>query len=267
MIIKQRKPVHQPAFELADIIRKYGAEYKKSHNLSCHQLNVLEKIVKCRTSALGGHILECNHCGYQEISYNSCRDRHCPKCQYEAKSKWVANRLKELLPIPYYHVVFTLPHSLNDLILYNKRALYDILFSSASQSLQKFAADERFLGGKIGFIGILHTWGQTLCQHVHLHFIVTGGGWHEEEGWKDLPYQDKFIFPVRALSKMYRGKFISKLKRLYYSQELQIPDSFESLKAGHIFESFLDGISHNSWRVYAKKPFAGPEEVIRYIGR
>lgn len=267
MILKQRKPDHQPTFELADIIKEYGADYKKSHNLSCHQLNVLEHIVSCRTSALGGHILECNHCGYQEISYNSCRDRHCPKCQYEAKSKWVANRLKELLPIPYYHVVFTLPHNLNDLILYNKRALYDILFSSASETLQKFAADERFLGGKIGFIGILHTWGQTLCQHVHLHFIVAGGGWHKEEGWKSLPYKDKFIFPVCAMSKMYRGKFVAKLKRLYYSDKLQVPDSCESLKAGHIFENFLDTISQNSWRVYSKKPFAGAEEVIRYIGR
>lgn len=267
MKLAYRKPEYQPTFEFADIIRRYGSEYKKRHKLSLHQINVLEHIVSCRTSALGGHVLECNSCGYQEVSYNSCRDRHCPKCQYEAKSKWVSARLKELLPIPYYHVVFTLPHSLNDLILYNKRALYDALFSSASETLKKFGADERYLGGKIGFIGILHTWGQTLCQHVHLHFIVAGGGWNKEEGWKTLPYKDKFIFPVRAMSKVYRGKFISRLKRLYYSNELQMPESCDSLKAGHIFESFLYSISQKSWRIYSKKPFAGPEEVIRYIGR
>jgi len=267
MAMLHKIPLQKPAYEVADVFNLYIDDYLKTHNISSNQSKVVWRITHCRTASLGGHLLECEHCHYQEISYNSCRDRHCPKCQYSLKEEWVKSRIKELLPIPYYHVVFTLPHALNDLILYNKEVFYDLLFKSASGALKEFSRDSRYLGAEIGFIGILHTWGQKLGYHVHVHFIVSGGGYDSEKGWVPLPYKGKFLFPVRALSKMYRGKFISGLKKVYYKESLKIPDSLSYIRAGHMFESFLDEISYSKWRVYCKKPFSGPEEVIRYIGR
>jgi len=172
-----------------------------------------------------------------------------------------------LLPVPYYHVVFTLPHALNDLISFNKRLLYNLFFCCVKETLGTFAKDPRYLGAQCGYLALLHTWGQTLSQHVHLHLIVAGGGITDDGNWKSLPYDSRFLFPVRAVGKMFRGKFISKLKKMHYKGELVIPQSVALYKQPHVFDHMLDSIAHKKWRVYAKKPFGSAELVVRYIGR
>jgi len=186
----------QPRYELADILRLYLEDYLRTHKLSPFQRKVIEAILKCRTAACGGHILRCSNCDYQRQEYDSCRNRHCPKCQISNKLRWVGDRLRDLLPIPYYHSVVTMPHSLNTLALYNKEVIYDLFFQAAGHTFNAFAQNPKFLGARLGFIGILHTWGQTLCHHVHLHFVVTGGGLSADGSrWVNLPYQKKFLFP------------------------------------------------------------------------
>lgn len=267
MMLKPISNVVKPKYELADIFNLYIMDYKSRHKLSPKQCKVVQNIQNCRTERLGGHILECDRCDYYEQSFNSCGDRHCPKCQYRLKVKWVDARLKELLPVPYYHVVFTVPHFFNDLFLYNKKLLYNLLFMCASQTLDRFGSDPKYLGAKLGYVGILHTWGQKLDQHVHIHFIVAGGGFSVDGKWVSLPYKSTFLFPVRALSTMFRGKFISRFKKLYNKGKLEIPESLSSLKQSHILEHYLNSIHTKKWMVYAKKPFSSPEEVVRYIGR
>lgn len=267
MILAHQQGLTKPKYELADVFNLYINQYKSTHKLSLKQHQVIRNIQRCRTGILGSHLLSCDHCDYQEISHNSCGDRHCPKCQYRLKIKWVNARLNELLPIPYYHVVFTLPHFFNDLFLYNKKILYDLFFKCSSRTLDTFASDPKYLGAKLGYIGILHTWGQTLGQHVHIHFIVSGGGLAGNGNWVSLPYKSKFLFPVRALSKMFRGKFVSQFKKLHSRGKLEIPDSLSCLKQASVLEHYLKSVSSKKWMVYAKKPFSSPEEVVRYIGR
>ncbi len=252
---------------VAGIFRENIKEYSQRHGLSAKQWKVVNAIMNCRTQALGGHLYHCPSCNKDIPSYNPCRDRHCPNCQYILKEKWVKACLKELLPVPYYHVVFTLPHSLNELIRYNKRLLYNLFFMCVKESMASFAKDEKYLGAQCGYLALLHTWGQMLSQHVHLHLIVAGGGITSDNKWKGLAYGGKFLFPVRALGKMFRGKFISKLKKMHYKGELVIPESVALYKEGHVFEHMLDSIAHKKWRVYAKKPFGSAEMVVRYIGR
>ncbi|NOG47833.1 MAG: IS91 family transposase [Calditrichaeota bacterium] len=252
---------------VASIFRQHIKEYSRSHGLSMKQWKVVNAIMNCRTSALGGHLYHCPSCGVERPCYNPCRDRHCPNCQYILKEKWVKERLKELLPVPYYHVVFTLPHTLNELISYNKRLLYNLFFCCVKETLNSFAKDPRYLGAQCGYLALLHTWGQTLSQHVHLHLIVAGGGISDQGEWKSVPYAGRFLFPVRAVGKMFRGKFISKLKKMHYTGELVIPECIELYKEPHVFEHMLDSIAHKKWRVYAKKPFGSAEQVVRYIGR
>ncbi|KAA3617854.1 MAG: IS91 family transposase [Calditrichaeota bacterium] len=252
---------------IARIFRENIKEYSQGHRLSAKQWKVVNAIMNCRTAALGGHLYECRSCGGERPCYNPCRDRHCPNCQYILKEKWVKERLKELLPVPYYHVVFTLPHSLNDLISYNKRLLYNLFFCCVKETLNTFANDPNYLGAQCGYLALLHTWGQGLSQHVHLHLIVAGGGIAKTGEWKSLPYESRFLFPVRAVGKMFRGKFISKLKKMHYKRELVIPECVGLYKEAHVFEHMLDSIAHKKWRVYAKKPFGSAEMVVRYIGR
>jgi hypothetical protein len=227
----------------------------------------------CRTSVLGGHVRECNNsnCGHEDQSYNSCGDRHCPKCQGVAKNKWLKKRLKELLPTHHYHVVFTISHLLNDLALYNKTLFYDILFLASSQTLKEFSSNPKYLGAKMGFLGILHTWGQTLLNHPHIHYIVPGGGVAIDddgnERWIELPKKDKFLFPRKALSNLFRGKFIGLLKKAYYSGQLKLPDTQAELSDSRLFELFIDQVVNRRWNVFTKKPFSGPAEVLLYIGR
>lgn len=258
----------KPRYELADVFRLYLACYLLTHKLSTFQHKVVDAILKCRTSACGGHILRCSDCGYERVEYDSCRNRHCPKCQISNKLRWVGERLQELLPIPYYHSVVTMPHSLNMLALYNKEVIYDLFFQAASHALHTFAKDPKFLGAKLGFIGILHTWGQTLWQHVHLHFIVTGGGLSADGSrWVNLPYRKKFLFPVKALSKRLRKRFAELLRKAYYKGELVFPDELAHLTRPAAFEAFVDKVAWENWNSYVKEPFAGPEEVVKYIGR
>ncbi len=263
----------RPKHEVADVFRQYLPYYLRNHSLSLQQFKVAKAIMACRTSALGGHIRECNNgdCDHEDQSYNSCGDRHCPKCQGTARTKWLKKRLRELLPAHYYHVVFTIPHLLNTLVLYNKTLFYDILFAASSQTLKELSSNPVYLGAKMGFLGILHTWGQTLVGHPHIHYIVPGGGVAVDndgnEQWIELPKKDKFLFPRKVMADVFRGKFIELLKKAYYSGQLTLPDTQAELNDARLFEMFIDQVVNRRWNVFAKQPFSGPAEVLLYIGR
>lgn len=227
----------------------------------------MSNIELCRTGELGYHVDICTTCNYVEHAYNSCRDRHCPKCQGIAGRKWVQSRIDDLLPVPYYHVVFTLPHKIHSMSQYNRKSIYNLLFASASATLLQFGHDPRHLGGEIGFFGILHTWGGKLWEHLHLHFIVSGGGLTSDDRWLEPKYKGKFLFPVRALSQVFRGKFIEGLKKLHSEGELVIPPEMKHLNKANQFEKWLNILVGRNWVVYAKQPLPSPEKVIRYIGR
>ena len=256
-----------PRYEVAHIFRRYGNEYRSSSAMTRKQHAVMSAIATCRTSQYGYHVDQCDACGHIDYDFNSCRDRHCPKCQGVSRHKWIKARLSDLLPIPYYHVVFTLPHLLHSLILYNRRLIYELLFSSSSQTLLSFGADPKWLGGEIGFYGILHSWGQKMWQHPHVHFIVTGGALTSDDRWIKPRYPSKFLFPVRALSKVFRGKFIEAIKKAYYRGELVIPEGERYLSRADEFEQWIDQLANRDWVVYCKKPFGDAEQVVRYIGR
>lgn len=253
---------------VAALLRRYLGDYLKSHRLSPYQHKVLRAIRDCRSAALGGHVYRCSRCGYNRYEYDSCRNRHCPQCQVYQKVKWVAARLAELLPIAYYHTIFTMPHTLNELVLYNKELLYDLFFKATSHALNVFAQDARFLGAKLGFIGILHTWGQALNQHIHIHYIVTGGGLSADgKRWVNLPYRKKFLFPAKAVSKRVRREFARLLWKAYRENKLVFADDLASLEEPAAFERFLNKVAWQEWKCYMKRPFGGQEVVVKYIGR
>ena len=264
---KEQSSQDRPEYELADIFRLYGEEYRKNHTLTPEQGKSMYAIEHCRTSVYGYHADVCDECGHIERAYNSCRNRHCPKCQGIAKRKWVGNRLNELLPISYHHATFTLPDQISHLSLYNQKLIYDLLFEASSKTLLTFGEDPTWLGAKTGFYGILHTWSQTLWPHVHIHYIVPVGGLTETREWIEPKYKSKFLFPVKALSKVFRGKFIEGLKKTYYAGKLVIPYDKQELNKPHKFEQWLDHLVSRNWVVNSKPPFSGPEEVVRYIGR
>lgn len=256
----------KPAVRLGDILERYLGTYLQTHRLSGYQHKVVSAIRDCRTAALGGHVFRCNMCGYKRPEYDSCRNRHCPQCQVYQKVKWVAARLAELLPIPYFHSVFTMPDSLNQLALYNKELIYAMFFKATSQALNAFAQDPRFLGAKIGFIGILHTWGQALNQHIHIHYIVTGGGL-DGRRWVNLPYRKKFLFPAKAVSRRVRRQFANLLWKAYNEGKLVFPDELAYLEEPSCFDRFLKKVAWQNWLCYMKEPFGSPEVVVKYIGR
>ena len=258
----------RPMHEVADIFRRYGDDYRTDNKLPLKQHQVMFDIEHCRTSYFGYHVDICDACDYFDQSHNSCRNRHCPKCQGVARRIWVNARLDDLLPIPYYHVVFTLPHLLNDLVGYNRELIYNILFDCAAETLLQFGRDPKWLGALIGFYGILHTWGGKLWQHLHLHFIVPGGGLTEDNRWVEPKNKKgKFLFPVCALSKVFRGKFIERLKEANDNGKLIIPDNLNHLNDCDHFERWLDVLVARNWVVFSKPPFKTPEKVVRYIGR
>jgi len=257
----------RPTFELADILRRYLPDFLKKHYISPWQDKALFDIQVCRTAACGGHIEICDHCSFEQPAYNSCHNRHCPKCQGISRRIWVAERMKELLPVPYFHVVFTLPHRLNDLVLYNKQILYNIFYRAAAYTLLKFGKDPKYLGGQLGFIGVLHTWGSSLSYHVHWHFIIPGGGLSRDGKWNHLPYHEKYLFPGSAMAKVVAGVFIKHLRQAYNDGKITIPDSQEDLSSPYMFEYFLNELASDRWVNYVKRPFGGPEEVVKYIGR
>ena len=254
-------------FEVADIIRMYGEKYRGEHTLTHKQELVMAAIEHCRSSALGYHVDACGNCGHIESSYNSCRDRHCPKCQGIARRKWIESRLKDLLPVPYYHAVFTLPDSIFPMCLFNQGLIYNLLFDSASETLLTFGWDEKWLGGQTGFFGVLHTWGQTMWLHPHVHFIVAGGGINDEGKWISGKYREKFLFPVRALSRVFRGKFIEGLKEAYCRGELRFPGELAGLESTWSFGGWIEDLRSHEWVVFTRPPFGSPEEVLNYVGR
>jgi hypothetical protein len=260
--------MNQPPFEVADIIRQYGNSFIAKHRswLTWLHLRVLYAIAVCRTATLGGHLDRCSRCGHEAISYCSCRNRHCPKCQTNARDKWLAERNKELLPVSYVHVVFTLPHELSWLALQNKKVVYDLLFRTSATTLLEIAADPKHLGAEIGFLSVLHTWGQNLQHHPHIHCVIPSGGLSpDHQRWIHPRYP--FFLPVKVLSRVFRGKFIAALKRAFRQGQLVFPGSLQALAGEKAFHAFLRPLFRQDWVVYAKRPFGGPEHVLHYLAR
>jgi len=258
----------RPTLEVADIVRKHGDEFfdRYRHELSYQQIKALNAIGRCRTAALGGHIDECSQCGHTAISYNSCRNRHCPKCQAQARQHWLAARQQELLDTPYFHVVFTLPHSLVVLCRTNAALLYNLLFRTSAQTMLEVAADPKHLGAEIGFLSILHTWGQNLSLHPHVHCIVPAGGFSPDHStWMRPRY--RFLLPVKVLSRVFRGKFVEPLKRAYRKHALRLTGAAEELNEPRRFRAFVDALFRQDWVVYAKPTMGGPVQALRYLGR
>ena len=258
----------RPRFEVADVIRKADARISSRHRegLTWPQIKVLNAILRCRTAALGGHRDQCTRCGFQAISYNSCRNRHCPKCQTNAREKWLAARQQELLPVSYYHLVFSVPHALVTLIWQNKRLLFKLLFEASAATLLEIAANPKHLGADIGFLTVLHTWGQTLQRHPHVHCVVPGGGLSpSHQQWIRSP--PNFFLPVRVLSRVFRGKFVAGLKRLFRQGKLVFHGPCLPLANEKAFHAFLRTLFREDWVVYAKRPFGGPQHVLHYLAR
>jgi hypothetical protein len=250
--------------ELADIFRAYGESYRRAHPLPRSQLKVMRAIESCRTAALGGHLQQCDSCGYQQPAYNSCRNRHCPKCGSLAKAQWLEDRKADLLPVGYFHLVFTLPHELNPLMLVNKKLLCDILFKAVSQTLLEFGRTH--LGGSLGFICVLHTWDQTLRDHFHLHCLIPGGALSFDlRRW--IAARRTFLFSVTALSLVFRGKFLALLKRAFSKSQLQFPGRTAPLAEPAAFADLVHALRQKPWVVYAKRPFSSPEKALDYLGR
>ena len=252
--------------DLADIVRAHGPDYRRTHRLARAQHRALHAIAICRTAALGGHRAVCTACGTERITYNSCRNRHCPQCQRVATERWLTARRREVLPIPYFHVVFTLPHALNPLAQSHPRLIYRLLFHSAASTLLRFGRDPRHLGGDVGVTAVLHTWGQNLSQHVHVHCVVTGGAL-APDGTRWMPARPTFLFPVRALAKVFRGRYLAGLQRAFDRGDLHLTDGLASLAAPAAFAAWLAELRQSAWVVYCKPPFAGPDHVLAYLGR
>jgi hypothetical protein len=259
--------VTRPQLEVAEVFRRYGPAYRQEHRLPRDQHQVMRAIERCRTAALGGHIDKCDHCGHLRISYNSCRNRHCPKCPGMNGVLWLEKRQAELLPVDYFHVVFTLPEAVAELAWQNKRALYGLLFQAAAQSLQTIAADARHLGAEIGFLAVLHTWGQNLLHHPHLHCLAPGGGLSpDRKRW--VACRPGFFLPVRVLSRLFRRLFLEGLEALFRAGQLHLSGTLQRWADRRAWARLLAQLRQVDWVVYAKPPFAGqPAQVLQYLGR
>lgn len=260
--------MNRPPLEVADIVRAQGSRFIENNSRWIHWTHrkVLRAIAACRTATLGGHRDQCSRCGYRAISYNSCRNRHCPKCQNGARDKWVAARQNDLLAVAYVHVVFTVPQQLSQLVLQNKKLLYDLLFRASAETLLEVARDPKHLGAEIGFLSVLHTWGQNLLHHPHIHCVIPAGGLTPDHNrWVHPRYQ--FFLPVGVLSKVFRGKFVAGLKQAFQQDRLTFAGTLKPLKVEKDFRSFLRTLFRHNWVVYAKPPFGGPQHVIGYLAR
>jgi Putative transposase/Transposase zinc-binding domain len=249
-----------PRVSLAEVLRRHGPAYLAAHSLSVAKAKVWRAILACRTAALGGQVQTCDACGTTRHVYHSCRNRHCPQCQTRAKETWLTARRREVLPVPYFHLVFTLPHALNGLIGQCPRALYEMLFGAVSATLTEFAANPRWLGGTAAFTLVLHTWKQDLGRHVHAHALMAGGALGVDGQW--VAAKRGFLFPVKALSKVFRGKFVAALKTAHQGGKLQ-----ETEFAEHAWRDLLARVHRHDWVVYAKEPLGGPLQVLDYLGR
>ena len=259
----------RPPLEVADIIRSAGAAFIERNRqwIGWKHVKVLLAIARCRTAALGGHLDECTRCGYRAaISYNSCRNRHCPKCQTAAREQWIAARQKELLPTRYMHVVFTLPRRLAPLVLHNKKVLYDLLFRTSAQTLLEVARDQRLLGAELGFFSVLHTWSQQLRIHPHVHCVIPAGGLSPDHTrW--IRSREKYFLPKAVLAEVFRGKFVDALKLAFQDGQLNFQANLKLLAQPKIFAAWLRPLHRQDWVVYLKRPFGGPEYVLQYLGR
>ena len=258
----------QPQLEMADVLHLYGEAFRQQHaaSLSTAQRRVMTAIELCRTAALGGHVEPCDSCGQQRVFYNSCRNRHCPKCQSLARAQWIENRLAEILDCQYFHVVFTIPAEIAALAYQNKEVVYGILFRTSAETLRTIAADPRHLGAEIGFFSVLHTWGQNLLHHPHVHCVVAGGGL-APDGQHWVACKPGFFLPVRVLSRLFRRLFLENLQRAFDSGQLQFFATLQSLRDPLAFARYLVPCATPEWVVYAKPPFAAPQQVLDYVGR
>jgi hypothetical protein len=258
--------VSRPALEVADIFRGHGPAWRRANagHVSLGQLKVMSAIEACRTAALGGHVARCQDCAYTAIAYNSCRNRHCPKCQGAAAKRWLAEREAELLPVPYFHVVFTLPAAVADIAYQNKAAIYDLLFKASAETLTTIAADPKHLGARIGITSVLHTWGSALTHHPHMHMIVPGGG-IAPDGKRWVSCRPGFFLPVRVLSRLFRRLFLDKLAAAH--QQLQFFGNHAPLANARAFAAYLAPLRKIEWVVYSKRPFGGPDAVLAYLSR
>lgn len=254
--------------EVADILRQIGPAYREEHAaaLSTGQRRVMRDIELCRTAALGGHVEQCDDCCHQRISFNSCRSRHCPKCQSLVRAQWLEDRQAELLPVEYFHVVFTVPQEVAAIAYQNKAVVYDILFHATSETLRTIAGDPKHLGAEIGFIAILHTWGQNLMHHPHLHCVVPGGG-ISPDGKSWISCRPGFFLPVKVLSRLFRRLFLAQLQQAFDDNKLHFSNSLEALHSRVAFAKYLAPAACADWVVYAKAPFGGPQQVLQYLGR
>lgn len=262
--------MERPKLEVADIFRRYAEDYRAEHEgaMSPVQRRVMQAIEACRTAALGGHLERCDNaeCGHQRIAYNSCRNRHCTKCQSLARASWIEDRKAELLDCPYFHVVFTLPEEIAAIAFQNKAAVYNLLFAATAETLRTIAADPKHLGAEIGFFAVLHTWGQNLMHHPHLHCVVPGGGL-SQDGSRWVSCRVGFFLPVRVLSRFFRRRFLELLLQAHQQGKLEFFSSLSELTERTAFERYLVPVRQKEWVVYAKAPFAGPEQVLDYVGR
>jgi len=256
------------SIEVSDVFRIHGPAYRDTHGaeMSMRQLRAMRAIEICRTAYLGGHVDECDHCGALRISYNSCRNRHCPKCQSLDKERWLESRKRELLPTQYFHAVFTMPERLRSLTLRNQKVIYNIFFRAVSKTLQDLSKDKKQLGAVIGFIAILHTWSQTLMHHPHVHCIITGGGL-SLDGMRWIFCKQDFFIHVKVLSKVFRGKFLDYLKKAYDKKELKFPGKIKHLEEQNTFNTMLSELYDQEWVVYCKPPLENAEQAIEYLGR
>jgi hypothetical protein len=258
----------RPKFEVADVFRRYGDDYRQQHgaSMSVAQRRVMHAIEVCRTAVLGGHLERCDQCGHERNAYNSCADRHCPKCQSLARAEWLENRRSELLNTQYFHVVFTLPEQIAPIAYQNKKVVYGILFRATAETLRTIAADPKHLGAEIGFFAVLHSWGQNLLHHPHLHCVVAGGGL-SPDGTRWISCRPGFFLPVRVLSRLFRRLFLEYLIKAFDAGKLDFFSSLEPLRERGAFFRHLAPTRATEWVVYAKRPFAGPEQVLDYVGR
>src|ERR1700681_485017 len=260
--------MNEHRLEVADVFRQHGQEFLNRWRdvLSPQQRRAFRDISACRTAALDTQVQQCDHCAHQEIAYRSCRNRHCPKCHSRTRDEWLRDRAAEILPVPYCHVVFTLPHELAPLALQNPRVIYGILFRATAETLLEIAADPKHLGANIGFLAVLHTWGQNLLHHPHLHCVVPGGG-ISPDGKQWVACRPGFFLPVRVLSRLFRRLFLEHLQTAFDTGKLQFFSSLEPLRAPKALAAYLSPLRQTEWVVYAKPPFGGPQQVLNYLGR
>jgi len=255
----------RPTHEVADVIERFGAELLRQGGVTPARRRVMRAVAACRTASLGGHVEACDSCDYRRIAYNSCRNRHCPKCQGPRQAQWLEGRARDLLPVEYFHVVFTVPEEVAAIALQNKRVMYGILFAASAATLRTIAADPRHLGAEIGFVSVLHTWSQTLQHHPHVHCVVPGGGLAPDGSW--VACRPGFFLPVRVLGAMFRGQFVTMLRAAYERGELEFQGNLSRLRRRASFASLLDRLRETSWVVYSKPPFGGPVQVLKYLAR